>query len=365
MPQTPIAAYRSLISSGALDHDPAQAAAMEKLQLLANRLARYTPPARTDWFTYFTRKRGEVPRGLYLFGGVGRGKTLLMDLFFEHVPFERKRRTHFHAFMADIHDRIAAARRSSHGDPIASIANELSRESRLICFDELHVTDIADAMVLGRLFDALFQHYVVVVSTSNSAPGELYKDGLNRQLFLPFIRLIEDNMEVMALEAAKDYRLEKLSGRPLYFTPLGDKATEALREAWISLAGVERGKHCRLPFKGREIAVPEAHLGVAFFQFADLCEQPLAAADYLHIAHTFHTVLIDAIPILGPRLHNEARRFINLIDTLYDNRIRLIAAADGEPHALYVEGRGADLFARTASRLVEMRSQAYVAGLVG
>jgi cell division protein ZapE len=358
----PLRHYRGLVEAGEIAPDRAQLLAAEKLQLLSNRLARYAPPERTDFFSYFTRKRGEVPEGLYMFGGVGRGKTMLMDLFFETVPFEPKRRVHFHEFMADIHDRIAKTRKTHEGDPIAHVAASIVEEARLLCFDELHVTDIADAMILGRLFAGLFDAHVVVVSTSNVGPGELYRDGLNRPLFEPFIALIEDRMEVLELEAAKDYRLDKLQGAKLYFSPGGAKAEKAMRGVWSRLTGRESGDAAKLEFKGRSIPVPEAAMGVAWFSFDDLCEKPLGAADYLQIAHAYHTVLLSGIPTMGPEKRNEARRFVTLIDTLYDNGVRLIATAAAEPELLYPKGDGANLFERTASRLIEMRSDAYLAG---
>lgn len=362
MDDGPLQRYRAMISAGELVPDQAQHLATEKLQLLANRLATYTPPARTDFFSFFTRKRGEVPEGLYMFGGVGRGKTLLMDLFFETVPFTPKRRAHFHEFMSDVHERIAEARAAHDGDPIPHVAETIAQEAKLLCFDELHVTDIADAMILGRLFTGLFQAHVVLVATSNVPPRGLYKDGLNRALFEPFIELVEDRVELLQLEAAKDYRLEKLQGAELYFTPPDGSAEEAMAALWRRLTGHDRGVSSEILVKGRTVPVPEACMGVARFTFADLCGQPLGATDYLHIAHAFHTVMLDNVPVMGPERRDEARRFVNLIDTLYDNGVRLIASADAEPHELYRRGDGAFLFERTASRLMEMRSEAYLAG---
>ena len=351
-----------MVKAGEIAPDRNQLLAAEKLQLLANRLGQYTAPERTDFFSYFTRKRGEVPEGLYMFGGVGRGKTMLMDLFFDTVPFTPKCRVHFHEFMADVHEQIAEARKEHPGDPIAHVAASIVKETRLLCFDELHVTDIADAMILGRLFSGLFEDHVVVVSTSNAGPNELYKDGLNRPLFEPFIALIEDRMELLELEAAKDYRLDKLQGEKLYFAPNGAKAEKALRGVWTRLTGRAKGKSCELHLKGRAIPVPEAAMGVAWFAFDDLCEKPLGAGDYLYIAHAYHTVLLSGIPVMGPEKRNAARRFITLSDTLYDNGVRLVASAQAEPERLYPKGDGANLFERTASRLMEMRSEAYLAG---
>lgn len=362
MEQGPLRRYREMVESGAIVADSAQFLAAEKLQLLANRLAHYDPPAKTDFFSFFTRRGGAVPEGLYIFGGVGRGKTMLMDIFFETVPFAAKRRVHFHEFMADAHERIARVRKKHEGDPIPAVAKEIAGEARLLCFDELHVTDIADAMILGRLFAGLFEHHVVVVATSNAAPEELYRNGLNRPLFEPFIELVGEKMEVLQLEAAADYRLEKLQGTELYFTPADAKAARAMRAAFERLTGRKRGAPAALRVKGREVAVPEAAMGVACFDFDDLCRKPLGPGDYLAVARAYHTLLIENVPVMGKERRNEARRFINLIDTLYDNGVRLVASAAAEPDALYREGDGAELFERTASRLIEMRSQAYIAG---
>jgi cell division protein ZapE len=352
--------YRGMVQAGEIAADPMQALAAEKLQLLANRLSRYTPPAKTDVFSFFTRRRGEVPRGLYLFGPVGRGKTMLMDLFFEAVPFEPKRRVHFHEFMIEVHELIAAARKQHEGDLVPVVAERIARTAPLLCFDEFHVTDIADAMILGRLFAGFFEHGMVIVATSNTAPAELYRGGLNRILFLPFIDLIEEKMEVMELEAAKDYRLDRLLGEPLYFTPLGSAAAAGIREAFRKLTGVGHGAPQHIVVKGRTITVPETAHGVARFTFAELCGKSLGAIDYRAIARHFHTLIIEDVPILTRDRRDEARRFNTLIDTLYDYGTGLIVSAAAEPDALYTEGDGADLFRRTASRLMEMRSEGYL-----
>lgn len=352
--------YREMLRMGELRPDPAQGLAVEKLQLLANRLVRYKPPARTDFFSFFTRRRGEVPKGLYIFGGVGRGKTMLMDLFFEVVPASTKRRAHFHEFMAEVHEMAARVRRICGGDPIPLLARSIAAEAHLLCLDELQVTDIADAMILGRLFAELFELNVVVVATSNVPPRELYKDGLNRNLFLPFIDLIEARMELLQLEGGHDYRLEKLSGAPLYFTPLGEAAERAVQAVWERLTGRVRGEPQSLDVMGRTLQVPEAAMGAARFRFSDLCARALGANDYLCLARHYHTLVVEGIPVMGPEMRNEARRFVNLVDALYDNRVGLVASAADEPHELYRAGDGAHLFARTASRLMEMRSEAYL-----
>jgi cell division protein ZapE len=360
MAQDLLERYREMTRLGEIAADPAQALAVEKLQLLANRLARYTPPLKTDIFSFFTRKRGEVPRGLYIFGRVGRGKTMLMDLFFENVPFEQKRRVHFHEFMIEVHELIGLARKKHEGDPVPHVAERIAREAPLLCFDEFHVTDIADAMILGRLFAGFFEHGTVIVATSNTAPADLYKDGLNRALFLPFIELIEEKMELLELEAVKDYRLDRMLGEPLYFTPLDDAARAGIREAFQRLTGVARGQPHQLAVKGRAITVPEAAMGVARFTFEDLCAQPLGANDYITIARNFHTLILEDVPVMKRDRRDHARRFNTLIDALYDQGTGLIVSAEAEPEALYPDGDGADLFRRTASRLMEMRSEGYL-----
>jgi cell division protein ZapE len=360
MAETLLERYRRMVGRGEIAADPAQALAVEKLQILSNRLARYAPPAKTDIFSFFTRKSGEVPHGLYIFGRVGRGKTMLMDLFFDTVPFAKKRRRHFHEFMGETHELIAEARKKHSGDPVPYVAEIIAKEAPLLCFDELHVTDIADAMILGRLFAVLFERGTVIVATSNVPPSELYKNGLNRSLFLPFVELIEMKMEVLELESARDYRLDRLTGMPLYFAPLGPMADAEIRKSWTLLTGRGHGEPAALQVKGRKVEIPEAAMGVARFDFADLCTKPLGPNDYLAIARNFHTIIIENVPVLTPGRRNEARRFNTLIDTLYDQRCGLIMSADAEPDQLYPEGDGAELFLRTASRLMEMRSDDYL-----
>jgi cell division protein ZapE len=286
---------------------------------------------------------------------------MLMDLFFACVAFSPKQRSHFHEFMADVHERIGKARLDVEDDPIPHVAAGIAEETGLLCFDELQVTDIADAMILGRLFKLLFERGVVVVATSNSAPEALYENGLNRQLFLPFIRLIAERMDVAELRSAKDYRLEKLAGLPLYFAPVDARACAQLDAHWDRLTGRHPAEEETLQVKGRSVRVPLASMGIARFAFADLCELPLGALDYLRIAHTYHTVLIDGIPVMARDRRDAMRRFINLIDTLYDNKVCLIASAAAEPDALFQDDAGAKAFARTASRLIEMRSEGYLA----
>jgi cell division protein ZapE len=308
-------------------------------------------------------------KGLYMFGEVGRGKTMLMDLFFAASSVVRKRRVHFHEFMGEVHERVHVLRQktklgeASGEDPIGVAAAAIAQEAQLLCFDEFHVTDIADAMILGRLFKRLFELGVVVVATSNVPPTELYKDGLNRSLFLPFIALIEEHMDIVQLEARTDFRLEKLAGAPVWYVPADAAAAAALDEAWRRLTAGHFGEPQALMVKGRTIHVPRATMGVARFSFQDLCGEPLAAADYLKIAREYHTIVIDHVVAMDYDRRNEAKRFIILIDTLYDNAVKLVASADAEPDALYRANEGFEVgeFKRTASRLIEMRSEAYLA----
>ena len=357
---TILARYDERVRRAQLQADPAQSVVASQLDQLQGRLEEANGATSGVWVRLFKRSNGSSPRGLYIHGAVGRGKTMLMDLFFEETCFAPKRRAHFHEFMADVHDRIALARAEVDGDPIPHVASAIAAEAKLLCFDELHVTDIADAMILSRLFAGLFAAGMTVVATSNAAPHELYKNGLNRQLFLPFIELLETHMDVVELDAEKDFRLAKLAGATLYLTPISNAARAELDQRWQRLTGGQPGKPATIEFKGRKLIVPLASMGAARFSFEDLCAQPLGTLDYLHIAHAFHTVIIDGIPRLDASRRNEARRFINLIDTLYDNGVCLIASAEAEPDGLYPKGDGANLFERTASRLMEMRSESYL-----
>lgn len=363
--------YTNEIRQGRIEQDRAQTGAVGRLDVLRQHLDHYRPARKSGALGWLMGKKTPAakPQGLYIWGAVGRGKTMLMDMFFEAVEIPRKRRVHFHSFMAAIHAKIFVWRQAHKrgevkgDDPIAPIAENLAKEAWLLCFDEFAVTDIADAMILGRLFTALFSAGVVIVATSNVDPDELYKDGLNRALFLPFIAMIKDRMEILRLDARTDFRLEKMAGQPVYFVPPGPKAEAELTRAFKTLTGMETGNPVSLPVLGRQVLVPQARNHVARFDFAGLCASPLGPADYLAIAHRFHTVLIDAIPILQPSQRNEAKRFITLIDTFYDCHVKLIASAEAEPSALYLaaEGREAFEFARTVSRLIEMRSEAYLA----
>ncbi|HEY4407102.1 MAG TPA: cell division protein ZapE [Xanthobacteraceae bacterium] len=372
MPADLTAQYAALVATGEIERDRAQEAVLERLVVLDRRLMQYRLARKSSslgWLFGARERREEPIRGLYIFGDVGRGKTMLMDLFFAASRVVRKRRVHFHEFMGDVHERIGAIRRQQKNgsaadeDPIQLAAAAIAQESWLLCFDEFNVTDIADAMILGRLFRRLFELGVVVVATSNVAPGELYRDGLNRALFLPFIGLIEHHMEVVELAARTDFRLEKLAGQLVWHVPADAAATAALDEAWRRLTGGQPGGPQELHVLGRVLRIPRAARGVARFGFDELCEQPLGAADYLKIAHEFHTLILDRIPVMDYEARNEAKRFIILIDTFYDNGVKLLASAAAEPDMLYLahDGFEAREFKRTASRLIEMRSQSYLA----
>lgn len=360
------------IAAGRIESDAAQRAVVGKLEQLEQRIMQYRLARKSSslgWLFGGRENRQQPIKGLYIYGDVGRGKTMLMDLFFEASPVVRKRRAHFHEFMLDVHERVHAYRQKMKDgehpddDPIRLTAAALAEEAWLLCFDEFHVTDIADAMILGRLFGQLFERGVVVVATSNVAPQELYKDGLNRALFVPFIHMLEQHLDVVRLDARTDFRLEKLSGMPVWYVPADAAADAALDAAWQRLARGQRGAPQQLSVKGRRVHVPRAAMGVARFTFHDLCEEPLAAADYLRIAHEYHTIILDRIPRMSFETRNAAKRFIILIDTLYDMNVKLIASAAAEPDALYHAEQGfeAQEFKRTASRLIEMRSEAYLA----
>jgi cell division protein ZapE len=352
-------AYGALLASGAIAADPAQSRCVARLAELSARLRHWR---RRNGLAAILSRSGTDPRGLYIFGPVGRGKTMLMDLFYETTTFRHKRRAHFHEFMAEVHDRLAAARATVSSDPIGHVAAEIAKRTALLCFDEMHITDIADAMILGRLFKAMFENQVVVVATSNVHPRELYRGGLNRQLFVPFIELLEERMDIEEMLAARDFRLEKLAGKPLYLTPADARARAAMDRLWAELSGNQPGEPLMLDVKGRKLRVPLAAMGLARFTFAELCEAPLGTLDFLALAHKFHTVFLDAIPVLAPSRLDVARRFVNLIDTLYDARVGLVASAATEPDGLYPAGDVHFLFERTVSRLIEMRTDGYLAG---
>ncbi len=360
------AAYDALVSAGELRADTAQAAVADRLQALADALE---APAEKPGL--FARLRGAAPpaapQGLYIWGGVGRGKSMLMDLFFGAVNVTPKRRVHFHEFMLEIHAALHAERQKGGDDPILPVAAAVAAGARLLAFDEMQVKDIADAAIVSRLFTAMFSHGVTVVTTSNRAPTDLYKDGLNRQLFLPFITLIGQKCAVITLDGPTDYRLARMAGAATWHVPNGGAATAAMAETFFRLTDYPVEDRARVPTEtlnvpgGRTVFVPKSLKGVAVFSFARLCRKPLGAADYLAIARHYHTVFIVGIPVMGPENRNEATRFITLIDALYEYKVKLIAAADAGPAALYVAGDGAFEFDRTVSRLMEMQSADYMA----
>ena len=357
-------AYRALVDTHELRPDPDQAAAAEKLYALRVALA---DEIRPGLIGRLFGAKPVAPKGLYLWGGVGRGKSMLMDLFFARATTEPRRRVHFHEFMLEIHAAIHAHRAVSGDDPIPAVATQVAAAARLLCFDELQVRDVADAAIVSRLFGALFDAGTTIVATSNRLPADLYKDGLNRALFLPFIALIEARMEIVALNGPVDYRLDRLGGAPTWYVPNGPAATTALSDAFFRLTDFPVEDRVHVPSAtiavpgGRTLFVPKAIKGVAVFSFSRLCRAALGAADYLAVARKFHTVIVVGIPRMGPENRNEAARFVTLIDELYEHKVKLLAAADADPADLYPAGDGAFEFERTVSRLIEMGSADYLA----
>jgi cell division protein ZapE len=368
----PIASrYAELVAEGRLDADPAQARAVRHLDDLAARLEAHRLARKGSALGWlFGRKEKPEPlKGLYLWGSVGRGKTMLMDLFHEHLGVRRKRRAHFHAFMADVHARIHDFRQKlksgeiKGGDPITPVADALAEEAWVLCFDEFSVTDIADAMILGRLFEALFARGVVLIATSNVEPPRLYENGLNRALFLPFVALVQQKLDVIRLDARTDYRMEKLQGRKVYHAPADADAEQALDQAFADLGAGARPQRQEFDLGGRMLVIERSAGGVARFNFEELCGRPLGSLDFLAIARNFHTILLENIPKLDLSRRNEAKRFINLIDILYEHHVKLIASAEVMPDALYRAATGHEIFEfdRTVSRLTEMQSESYLA----
>lgn len=364
MTHGPLAAYRTLCQRGEIRADPAQEAAVARLDALHHALRGYRPPAPNGLLARLGlggRSDDPAPRGLYLHGPVGRGKSMVMDQFFAAAPVEAKRRVHFHGFMLEVHQRLAAQRRRHRQqDPLPPLARELADQAWLLCLDEFHVRDVADAMILGRLFEALLGCGVVVVATSNFPPERLYEGGLNRDRVRPFIELLRTRLDVVALDGPTDYRLERLRDVPVYLHPLGPATDARLGEIFTALTDGEAGLADEIAIGSRCLVVPRAARGVAWFDFAELCEQPLGAADYLALTERYHTVVLAGVPRLTPDRRNEARRLITLIDALYDRRINLVIGAAQPPEALYPDGEGAFEFRRTASRLAEMQSRDYL-----
>ncbi|MDZ7587953.1 MAG: cell division protein ZapE [Parasphingorhabdus sp.] len=359
------ARYQALLAAGELRADADQAACVEKLAMLQAQLEAVPPRGSILWRAF--TKRPEAPRGVYMWGGVGRGKSMLMDLWFNTLKIRRKRRVHFHEFMLEVHARLNVERKKELGDPIAPVVAALAEEARCLAFDEMVVNNSADAMIMSRLFTGLIDAGVTIVTTSNRPPQELYKDGLNREHFLPFIALLEERMHVIALNGPNDYRRDRLGDAALWHVPADNVATNALRETFFRLTDYSPDDAAHVPSEdlhlagGRVLHVPKSLKGVAVFSFNRLCAEARGAADYLAIARRFHTIFIVGIPLLGPEMRNEAARFVTLIDALYEHRVKLLASAAARPDELYPTGDGAFEFERTASRLAEMQSEEYLA----
>lgn len=365
----PILAYRALLAGGEINPDPIQELAAEKLQSLHAALKTYEPTmGAKGWMARLALgPRRESPRGLYLYGGVGRGKSMLMDLFFDGLPLEAKKHVHFHAFMRQVHSRlhsfrlaVKAGEVAEEADPLVALAEVIVDQAWLLCFDEFHVTDIADAMILGRLFEALFENGTVIVTTSNRPPRDLYKDGMQRQLFMPFIELFEEKLDILDLGTGTDYRLQRIRDMKVYLTPAGPETDRILEEDFRRLITGAEPRPAGVTVDGRRVDLELAAEGAALTGFPDLCELPLGAGDYLTIANLYHTIILKGIPRLGPENRNEAKRFVTLIDALYEHKVNLICSAAAAPDELYTEGEGAFEFQRTASRLFEMQTEAYM-----
>ena len=355
-------AYDALIAAEELRPDHAQSRAVAALDRVA---AAIDHPRRL--FARLFGPKTDGPSGAYLWGGVGRGKSMLMDLAFEHIDIAPKRRVHFNEFMLETHERLRAARQRQEGDPIEPVAEAIAAEAKLLCFDEMQVTNPADAMILSRLFGKLLEQGVKVVTTSNRPPRDLYKGGLNRELFMPFIALIERCMLVVEVNGPTDYRLDRLAGVEVWHVPNGPTATAELSQAFFQLTDYPVEDRAKVPSDdidvggGRKLHVPKSLKGVAVFSFKRLCGEARGAADYLAVARRYHTVIMVGVPVMGPEMRNEAARFVTLVDALYEHKVKLLAAADAEPAGLYTMGDGSFEFERTVSRLEEMRSAEYLA----
>ncbi|EAQ23410.1 cell division protein ZapE [Roseovarius sp. 217] len=342
--------YARLVADGTLTRDPAQEALLPEFERMRVAVAELP---RKGWF----RRSAEPPKGLYIWGGVGRGKSMLMDLFVETLEVP-SRRVHFHAFMQEIHAGLHAARARNEQDALAPVAADVAKSVRLLAFDEMQITDITDAMIVGRLFEALFAAGVVVVTTSNRLPDDLYKNGLNRQLFLPFIDLLKERMVIHEMVSPTDYRQDRLTGSPSYFSPINSESRAEIETIWQDLTGA-RGRPHTIIVNKRAVEIPAFHNGVARATFYDLCGNPLGPADYLALAAAARVLILENIPQMGRSNFNEAKRFVTLIDSLYEARVRLICSAAAVPEYLYIEGEGSFEFERTASRMREMQSEGW------
>jgi cell division protein ZapE len=368
----PLAAYRAMRQSGRIEHDAAQELAVQKLQSVANALKDYRPAADGGWMDRWRQRFGigrrddvdgeGATQGLYIYGAVGRGKSMLMDLFFRTAPVTAKRRVHFHAFMLEVHETLHRWRQEKPKqlDLIPALADKIAEETWLLCFDEFHVTNIADAMILGRLFTELFDRGVVVVATSNWAPDDLYEGGLQRDRFLPFIALLKEKLDVLELDAARDYRLQRLKDLSLYHSPVGPSSEAKMQEAFLRLSAGQPATPSSLTVQGRRLDVPRQAGRVAWFDFDELCAKALGAADYIALAAHYPVILIDRVPRLSSEYRDRARRFMTLIDELYEHHVTTVIAASDRPERLYPEGDGAIEFQRTVSRLNEMQSADYL-----
>ena len=357
-----VKAYAALVAAGELKPDPDQREAAKALDRLGYELTHN----KVTFFERLLGRKSDAPRGVYLWGGVGRGKSMLMDLGFENIAAGPKRRTHFHAFMLEVHERLREARKNEEGDPVILVAEDIAEEVKFLAFDEMMVTNAADAMIMSRLFTALIDQGVAIVTTSNRPPRDLYKDGLNRELFIPFIELIEARLEVVPLNGPTDYRLDRMRGLETWLVPNGPEATAKLSRAFFQLTDYPVEDRAKVPSEeldvggGRVLHVPKSLKGVAVFSFKRLCSEARGAADYLAIARRFHTLIVVGIPVLTREMRNEAARFVTLVDALYEHRVKLLAAADAEPANLYPTGDGRFEFDRTVSRLEEMQSADYL-----
>jgi cell division protein ZapE len=361
-----IARYEALVASGELRPDPEQEAAADRLNRLQRELE--SAQAGAGWFSRLLRRKRPAPRGVYIWGGVGRGKSMLMDLFHDTLKIDGKRRVHFHEFMIEVHALLREERAKEQGDPIPPVAAAIARDITCLAFDEMVVNNSADAMILSRLFTELIvEHQVTIVTTSNRAPADLYRDGLNREHFLPFIDLVERELDILTLNGPVDYRMQRLAGMPSWHSPLGEAATSQVREAFYRLTDYAPEDVAHVPSAeidlggGRRLHVPKCLKGVGVFSFKRLCGEPRGAADYLALAHAYHTLILVGIPRMGPDNRNEAARFVTLIDALYENKVKLFVAADASPEELYSGGSGRFEFDRTISRLNEMQSAEYFA----